>query len=94
MYSDKNLFASLNNGRNAGNADKMDISGVALWRLALKWLCLFEKCWIRGGYNDTCPICFYFYASSSERLLQYNRNCLLRILCRLLFSDNHWSTGQ
>ena len=29
---------SLNNGRNAGNADKMGISGVAFWRLALKWL--------------------------------------------------------
>lgn len=29
---------SLSNGQNAGNADKMGIFGVALWRLALKWL--------------------------------------------------------
>ena len=30
--------ASLNNGQNAGGADKMGISGVVLCRLALKWL--------------------------------------------------------
>ena len=30
--------SSSSNGQNAGNADKMGIFGVALWRLALKWL--------------------------------------------------------
>ncbi|RHV64204.1 hypothetical protein DXB18_12380 [Clostridium sp. OM02-18AC] len=30
--------ASLNNGQNAGDADKMGISGVVLCWLALKWL--------------------------------------------------------
>ena len=34
LYPEK----SLSNGRNAGNTDKIGISGVALWRLALKWL--------------------------------------------------------
>lgn len=29
---------SLSNRQNPGDADKIGISGVALWRLALKWL--------------------------------------------------------
>lgn len=46
------------NGQNPGSADKMGISGVALWRLALLWLYLFDEYWIWGGYHDTCLICF------------------------------------
>lgn len=34
----KSSDTSLSNGQNAGNADKMGISGVALWHLTLKWL--------------------------------------------------------
>ncbi len=29
---------SSSNGQDAGNADKMGISGFAIWRLTLKWL--------------------------------------------------------
>lgn len=32
------IWRLLNNGQNPGNADKMGISGVVLWFLALKWL--------------------------------------------------------
>ena len=34
----KQNFTSSSNGQDAGNADKMGISGFAIWRLTLKWL--------------------------------------------------------
>lgn len=34
----KQNFASLSNGQNPGNTDKMGVSGVDLCPLALKWL--------------------------------------------------------
>lgn len=66
-------------GQNAGDDDKIGISGVTLWRLALKGLYLFEEYWILGGYHNICLICFHFYANNSEKILQYSHNCLSRI---------------
>ena len=34
----KQSFASSSSGQDAGDADKMGVSGAAIWRLALKWL--------------------------------------------------------
>jgi len=39
-------LGSSSSGQNAGNADKMGISGVALWRLVLKWLYFFDEYWV------------------------------------------------
>ena len=36
-HKNANRKSSSSDGRNAGNADKMGISGVVLWHLALKW---------------------------------------------------------
>ena len=34
----KKIWREWNSGQNAGDADKMGVSGVVLWCLALKWL--------------------------------------------------------
>ena len=38
VHKNANRKSNWNDGRNAGNADKMCISGVVLWRLALNWI--------------------------------------------------------